>query len=140
MRVLPFALLLACGLMALAAFSPAPAPLGTALQADIPFEFVAGSKTLAAGRYTLERNILPMLVTIRTRDNKVRLTALTRGVEITGQPQEARLVFRQYGHRRFLGEVWSGGQARGRELPPSRLEQLTARYGATEVNVVVAAR
>jgi hypothetical protein len=140
MRSIPFAIVVVTSLLTLAAFTPAPAPLARPLRVDVPFAFVAGNTALPPGRYTMERNFIPLLLTVRSANEDAHATVLTRGVKARGPELEGRVVFRRYGYQRFLGEIWGEGSRSGRGVPPSASEQASARRGADVVRVVVAAR
>lgn len=140
MRSIPFVIVLVTSLLTLAAFTPAPAPLATPLRVDVPFAFTAGNTTLPAGRYTVKRNLVPLLVTVRSADEKVRTTLLMLGVKGRGPEQGGQVVFRLYGYDRFLGEVWGEGSSSGLGVPTSASERASARRGSDVVRVVVGAR
>jgi hypothetical protein len=96
----------------------------------IPFEFTVGDTTLPAGEY----RITPALgnaLAVRNRDANVSVMRLTNEIERRGNKKHSRLVFRQYGHKYFLAEVWSGADATGRQLAKSRKERAIEREFAT---------
>jgi hypothetical protein len=97
------------------------------LNALIPFEFIVGDKTLAAGQYEVSAvGITQEALAIRGResnDNVIRLV-------MTKEPKEnksARLVFHRYGNTYFLSEVWEGGGGVGRQLKQSGQERAMQR-------------
>jgi hypothetical protein len=80
-----------------------------AVTAEIPFDFVVGNKTLAAGRYMVSSATSDGLaVRIRNSDGKSGAFRLTSQVPEKSQKRNARLVFHRYGQQYFLAEVWSG--------------------------------
>jgi len=80
-----------------------------AVTAEIPFEFVVGNKTLAAGRYMVSSATSDgQAVRIRNSDGKSGAFRLTSQVPEKSQKRNARLVFHRYGQQYFLAEVWSG--------------------------------
>jgi hypothetical protein len=93
---------------------------------NVPFEFVVGDGTLAAGEYRISRT-LGTAVAIQKADGNRSATRLTIEIESRQDKQHARLVFRRYGDRYFLAEVWSGGDSTGRQLLKSRQERAIER-------------
>jgi hypothetical protein len=119
--------------------------------ADVPFEFIVGSKTLPAGSYVLApATNNGAAVTIRTRQGKTMAFRLTNNIQGKINESNPRLVFRRYGQTYFLAEVWHG-DLYGSELTKSSRERklqreqeaIASRTDATNINyelVVVAAR
>lgn len=114
------------------------------LNARIPFEFIVGDKTLAAGQYEVNAvGITQEALAIRGResnDNVIRLT-MTREPNAS---KPARLVFHRYGNTYFLSEVWEGGDRVGRQLKESAQEKgmkrelsVVAKNGAHYEEVVI---
>jgi hypothetical protein len=95
-----------------------------AMVVDIPFAFTAGSATLPAGEYRvqkLDRNSAVLLIHC-------------------WDARESKLVFNRYGNRYFLSQVWNAGSIRGRQLPISPREkempQLARNETKTEITLV----
>ena len=81
-----------------------------AVTAEIPFDFVVGNKTLAAGRYMVSSATSDgQAIRIRNSDGKSGAFRLTIQVPEKSQKRNAKLVFHRYGQQYFLAEVWSGG-------------------------------
>ena len=93
------------------------------VNARIPFEFIVGDKTLAAGQYEVNAvGITQDALAIRGRESNDSVIRLA----MTKEPKEskpARLVFHRYGNAYFLSEVWEGGNGAGRQLNPSAQER-----------------
>ncbi len=90
-----------------------------AVQATVPFNFVAGNTVLPAGTYIVSPES-PEMVMVRNKDhwNLVGVVWMMRG-----DPQYAgigKLVFTQYGDLYFLSEIHCPSMAA--DLPVSRLE------------------
>ena len=88
----------------------------------IPFDFVAGEKTLPAGTYRVEpfkRDSYTTWVIQSTGAGAgaIFMTSALRGGASDGEP---RLVFRKYGEAYVLAQVWPSGDGAGRELIQSR--------------------
>jgi len=113
------------------------------LNARIPFEFIVGDKTLAAGQYEVNTvGITQDVLAIRGRESNDSVIRLA----MTREPKEskpARLVFHRYGNSYFLSEVWEGGDGLGRQLKESAQENGMKRelsriaMGATRYEEVV---
>jgi hypothetical protein len=92
--------------------------------ADVPFEFSVGYKTMPAGGYIVETLASAgNALLIQNADAK---SSALRGSEATVPMKDrhhARLVFRRYGERYFLAEVWSGLDVSGRQLVKSQEER-----------------
>jgi hypothetical protein len=92
------------------------------VQANVPFDFTVGNKTLPAGTYTVTRE-LPNTIMIQNKADH-RMTAMaiaqndTQGVEKGG-----RLIFNKYASQYFLSEVRCPYAAVNVDLPPSKFEK-----------------
>ena len=110
--------------------------------ANIPFAFTVGNMTLPAGEYRVEklRDSSPALLIQRT-DRGESMIVITSAVEVNAPQAQTKLVFYRHGKQCFLSQVWTAGNARGRELPNSRKEKepgLLARNEAPEQITIVA--
>ena len=98
------------------------------VKAEIPFEFVVGDRTMAAGEYVVLSSIQDgSAVTIRnakTADSTIRLS---NSMEPSRNDERARLVFHRYGKTYFLAEIWPGADATGRRLLKSKSERAVQR-------------
>ncbi len=91
---------------------------------NVPFEFVAGNKTLPAGEYAVKTTgPTHTLVLIDRRDSDASAFLATNAVVANNIQSESRLVFNRYGDRYFLAQVWSSGSSRGRQLMKSSREK-----------------
>lgn len=110
--------------------------------ANIPFAFTVGNMTLPAGEYRVEkvRDGSPALLIQRT-DRGASIIVVTSAVEVNRPQAQTKLIFHRYGKQCFLSQVWTEGNARGRELPNSRKEKeqgLLSRNEAPEQVTIVA--
>jgi len=113
-------------------------PFGFGVRADIPFDFVVGTKTLPQGTYTVElletsRNV----IVIRGQDNNEAAVAIS----ITVSPEDTednspKLIFHRYGDQYFLSQVWSGARLDGRELPKTPREREHMAKNTSEPEIV----
>lgn len=97
------------------------------VKAHIPFDFIVGDKTLAAGQYAvLAVNAGGDALAIRRADKGDAALRLTRTITAK-ERKPATLVFHRYGNMNFLSEVWEGGDRAGRRLSESRQERAIRR-------------
>ena len=122
------------------------------LTADIPFDFVVGERTLAAGNYAVgtASTASSEAVVIRSSDGRQKAMRLTKSVSDNAAARRARLVFHRYGNTYFLTQVWAAGASEGREMLKTRQERSeselaknaagteSARSGGPEVVTIVA--
>ena len=93
----------------------------TPMKVNVPFNFVAGAKTLPAGQYQVQTDG-PSVVWIRSADFKTTLNLIPNSTEDAQMNGVAALKFNRYGDRYFLSQIWTGSN-RGKELPRSRAER-----------------
>ena len=91
------------------------------MKVNVPFNFVAGAKTLPAGEYQVQA-YQPHLVSIRSTDFKTSLNLISNSAENPQMNGVGALKFNRYGDRYFLSEIWTGSNL-GQELPKSRAEK-----------------
>jgi hypothetical protein len=109
--------------------------------ANIPFEFIAGNKTLPAGEYTIARPNFnePDLLLIRSADNHVALFINAENMQARQTPNKTELVFNEIEGKYFLSKIWVAGDDIGREIPEPRaereLEQNASKSSAKVVTV-----
>lgn len=94
---------------------------------DVPFEFVAGGKTLPAGRYAVTHvtHDAARVLLIRREDGRASVTVQTLQGEADGELP--RVSFKRYGERYFLSLVSAHGGESARALPASSLEKQLRR-------------
>jgi hypothetical protein len=95
------------------------------LRATVPFSFAVGSKTLPAGEYRVCSGATQGTMIIQGPG--IAAVSLTiSAVDRNPGVKTARMVFRAYGDRYFLAQVWGDGNS-GSEFPLTRSErELTA--------------
>ena len=107
------------------------------VRAAIPFDFTAGKMSLPAGQYS---------ITAMTDAGRVLCVSGREGsgfisshpVEKIEAPSQTKLVFRRYGDRYFLYQIWVEGNNRGRELPMTPLEKELASNARPTLVAVLA--
>jgi hypothetical protein len=96
------------------------------LKAEIPFDFVVGNRTLAAGTYLVSSPpTMPGVLFIRSEDSKYAVMTQSRGVIELRRDETPRLEFNRYGATYCLAKVWDGSTD-GREIPKSKFEREVA--------------
>ena len=113
------------GLLVLLTFSAALGQSDRQTIIHIPFNFSVGEKSFPAGKYVIERvwKTSDAVWVIKRKDNVGKAMLLTRPVRANETQQETRLVFHQYGDLYFLSEIWTVGDATGREVQISNREK-----------------
>lgn len=94
---------------------------------NVPFDFVAGGKQMAAGNYTVRRigSDAQTVLVIRNEDSHTSAIILSNAGK--ANPTAAAFVFRRHGGKHFLAEISMPGTASVRELPKSSAERRLER-------------
>ena len=124
----------ACAVLAASCFS---AQFDHKTIAAVPFDFMVGNQHMAAGTYdvTTDQNT----VLIRGEENDSATFALAFSAYASKTQERAMLVFKRYGDRYFLSQVWYPGTNQGHELGISKLERELARNsGKPEIVALLA--
>jgi hypothetical protein len=94
------------------------------MQVTVPFEFVAGGKTLPAGNYIVQFNsdsgTEGTIVLSSDGQRPIMLVVQRPGL---AEPKHSQLVFHRYGTSFFLTEVRTEGDTTGRALATSNREK-----------------
>lgn len=114
----------------------------------VPFAFQIGDKTLPAGDYNIKQLSTGTLLVESTDGAESAIAPAAGRVEngVNAKPSKEKLVFRQYGERYFLAQVWMVRGASGRELNKTAAERNAAsdyklaQHGAKLQMVEVAAQ
>jgi hypothetical protein len=107
---------------------------------NIPFDFIVGEKTLPAGEYTIEphRRDFDKVWLVQSRDGRTSAVFTTMPVRASETQEKAKFVFHKYGHQYFLSQIWTPGDATGRELLMLRLERELAKNAVESQTIVLA--
>jgi hypothetical protein len=111
-----------------------------ALNANVPFDFIAGGKALPAGHYTVSQGPgAALLVRSQQSDGagKAAVFAIATPAYSRGGRHDSRLVFHRYGNTYFLSEVWGPGSD-GKELPATIQERQLAVAAKSSSNTIMA--
>ena len=92
-----------------------------AIKVNVPFNFVAGAKTMPAGEYQIQTE-RSGVVLIQSGDSKSSTNLAAHSAQDTAMSGVAALRFNRYGDRYFLSQVWTGSDV-GQELLKSRAEK-----------------
>jgi hypothetical protein len=94
----------------------------TKVKVDVPFNFVVSRTLMPAGTYTISSVGMGGTLIFRGTDNHA-LKLVNASYDTASKPSEnTRLVFRCYGDRYFLSQIWTEGSDRGRRLPKAAAE------------------
>jgi hypothetical protein len=106
------------------------------MDVTVPFNFAIGAKALPAGDYKVTNDC--GIIRLDSVDGNAHMAAI--GIAVETKNGETKLVFKKYGDRYFLAQVWSGAE-RGAELPRSAVErELSAKNHATPVTLFASLR
>ncbi len=98
------------------------------MSVNIPFEFSAGGKIHPAGDYRVSASSGTTLIGFSSFDAQVSTQVLaSRGDDNGRRSDPSRLVFRRYGDRYFLAELWNAGASVARRVTPTKEETELAR-------------
>lgn len=98
------------------------------LKANIPFDFVVGDKTLAAGDYSV-RQITANAdgILVRSNDGSHNAIRLSKTLNAGAPKRKTTLIFLRYGNTLYLSQVWMAGSREGREMVKSKSERAAER-------------
>src|SRR5262245_24312662 len=110
------------------------APLSTVrIRAEIPFEFMVGSKKMPKGEYLIESVGDSGTLTIRHAKRGKAVTFNTIRHKPTDSPK-SKLVFNRYGNQYFLARIWDGSSETVLKLNKSKTEKRIAKLAKKEEN------
>jgi hypothetical protein len=109
-------------IIAAAALVTAGAASAQVLKADIPFEFQAGGKVMAAGTYQVYLRVVGGTVILKNANRNAAITAMPSS-HIEGAEQGAKLVFRCVHGSCSLAQVWPGDSGPGLTFPTPKLDR-----------------
>ena len=93
------------------------------IEAEVPFKFTVGDKTLPAGEVTLKlTDRKGWVLAISNPEAKLSMYAFAAPAQAKKAATASALIFRKYGNRYFLASTRIGGSRDVYEFRPSRLE------------------
>jgi hypothetical protein len=108
------------------------------LTVNVPFNFTMGAKALPAADYRVR--ISGDVVYLDTEAGDAHMVSVGIALGMDGKYVQPKLVFKQYGDRFVLSQVWNGGD-RGNELRKSAIErELSAKNERPTPVAVLASR
>jgi hypothetical protein len=111
------------------------------LRVKIPFAFVADKVALPAGEYLVQpaRDGSPAMIVQRI-DVRAGSAAIlmTNPAQANDSKSQSSLVFRVYGERYFLSEMWTAGERRGRQFRTSPIEKELAKNETSHEVILMA--
>jgi hypothetical protein len=103
------------------------------IRAEIPFDFMVGSKRLPKGEYVIESVNESGALTIRNAKKGKAVTFMTVRGKMMDKPK-SRLVFHRYNDQYFLARVWDGSSDTILKLDKSSAEKKAAKLAKKENN------
>ena len=117
-------MIIAAIVLAFAGLSTAPAQTSsnTNLNANIPFDFTIGDKTLPAGEYIVTCvNPTSSSKVLQIRSKSGTSSVMVRTNSVNGLSQDnARLVFHRYGDKYFFAQAWNAADGIGMQAPRAK--------------------
>ncbi len=110
------------------------------LTVQVPFGFHVGASMLSAGEYTVDTDVAPSVVRLRSADSKSAVMILANSVETSTTTSQGKLIFNQYGDEYFLSQVWTAGSNRGSELRKTKREFEVASHARRGLQPVLASK
>jgi hypothetical protein len=122
------------GMMALTAMaSTRVAQAQQPLVVNIPFDFVAGNTQMPAGEYSVKTSGPTSTTILIARNDSAASAFINTNAAVASEPKtESNLIFNRYGDRYFLSQVWTAGNACGRQLLKSTREKEMAQTAKLE--------
>jgi hypothetical protein len=108
------------------------------LVANVPFGFHVGNSMLPSGEYTVDTNVAPGLVRLRSADSKSAVMIFANNVQTNTAPSKGKLIFNKYGDEYFLSQIWKAGIETGCQLRKTKRELEVAAYRRRGIEPVLA--
>jgi hypothetical protein len=107
------------------------------IKANIPFDFVMGSKSFPAGQYSVVL-VGPVLLELRDSRGRTLINVLTESVQAHAAPGQPKLHFDNMGGQNILTQVWQEGDEVGQQILRSKSGTLAVRKGSGDVQTAEA--
>ena len=109
------------------------------IKVNVPFPFEMSGKKLPAGSYKLDQ-VADHVLSVRSTTSHVGATVITNAEERFRPTSTGQLVFRKYGHRYFLSQIWTPGSTIGQACAKSQAEKEVqlAKTETAEADVTLA--
>jgi hypothetical protein len=110
------------------------------VKANVPFDFTAGGTVYTAGNYDIAAtSISDTLLKLDSGDKMNQGFIIPHNCSSVKPAEKTVLVFRRVGDEYFLYQIWTEGNAVGRELSAPKRETQLARNGEKSEEIVIAA-
>jgi hypothetical protein len=103
------------------------------IRAEIPFDFMVGSKRMPKGEYLIESVNDSGTLTIRDVKKGRAVTFMTVRHKPTDKPK-SKLIFNRYNDQHFLSRIWDGSSETVLKLDKSKAEKKAAKLAKKEEN------
>jgi hypothetical protein len=97
---------------------------------NIPFDFQAGSETMPAGMYQIDRESAHLIL-LHGPGQEVAYLVTSNAIKVQA-PDHGSIVFARYGDKYFMRQIWTAGNSTGLECPKSSLEKKTLQAQNTQ--------
>jgi hypothetical protein len=112
---------------------------GKTIRADIPFKFVVNKAVMPAGEYEVSRyGSIGQMVLVHNAKTGESVIASANAAQSLHAADKTKLVFKRYGDRYFLSQVWVEGNSAGQQLPKSPHEAEVALDFSSQPVVILA--
>ncbi|MGH9627114.1 MAG: hypothetical protein ACRD7E_01945 [Bryobacteraceae bacterium] len=112
---------------------------GQLMTVDLPFEFQVKNERFPAGKYRVTSGSGQTIVRVQSDDHARTLFSHSAGIQRRDAQDAGTLVFKRYGERYFLSQIWLPGSNTGRLLNMSSAEREMARSIVKPATKAVAA-
>ncbi len=128
-----FALIIALSLAASLAAPALAYAFTVKIRAEIPFDFMVGSKRMPKGEYLIESVNESGTLIIRHAKKGKAVTFMTIPHKTPDKPK-SKLIFHRYGEQYFLARIWDGSSDIVLKLNKSSAEKKAAKLAKKEEN------
>ena len=101
------------------------------IRAEIPFDFMVGSKRLPKGEYLIESQNESGTLTIRNAKKGKAVAFMTVKDKMLEKPK-SKLIFHRYNDQYFLARIWDGTSDTVLKLNKSKTEKKVAKLAKKE--------
>jgi hypothetical protein len=107
------------------------------IRANIPFDFVVGSKSFPAGQYSVVL-VGPVMLELRDSRGRALINVLTQSVQALATSGRPKLRFDKVDGQNVLAQVWQEGDEIGQQILRSKSATVAVRKGSKHVQTAEA--
>ena len=111
--------------------APFTVPFTVKIRAEVPFDFMVGSKRLPKGEYLIESVNESGALTIRNAKKGKAVAFMTVKDKMLEKPK-SKLIFHRYNDQYFLARIWDGTSDTVLKLNKSKTEKKVAKLAKKE--------